>query len=215
MQNIFRRAWWLVVTTSLVLAGVAGSLLGARAIARSDANKERFAFRTASVEVAASVKLAIQHEEDLVVSARAFTRSDPNASAAEFDGWAESVEAMKRYPELQNIGLVKLVAASQLASFKTRLAANPVRPFGARSTGVTGSLEILPPGGRAYYCLAVAGLARSLATYLPAGVDYCALAPQLILDRDNGLAGYAPFVNGSTVSLGIETADSYVSLELN
>ena len=77
----------------------------------------------------------------------------------------------------------------QLASFKTRLAANPVRPFGARSTGVTGSLEILPPGSRAYYCLAVAGLARSLATYLLAGVDYCALAPQLILDRDNGLAG--------------------------
>jgi len=200
-----RKRVWLVVTVSLVLGGVAGSLLGARAIARSDANKARLAFRTASVEVAASVKLAIQHEEDLVVNARAFIRSDPNASAAEFDRWAESVEAMKRYPELQNIGLVKLVAASQLASFRRRLAANPVRPFGPRSTGVTGSLEILPPGSRAYYCLAVAGLARSLATYLPAGVDYCALAPQLILDRDRGIAGYAPFVNGSTVSLGIET----------
>ena len=36
-----------MVTTSLVLAGVAGSLLGARAIARSDANKERFALRMA------------------------------------------------------------------------------------------------------------------------------------------------------------------------
>ena len=199
---------WRALTIWLALAGVSGSVLGARSIAHSDANKARLAFRTASIEVAASVKLAIQHEEDLVVSSRAYIRSNPKASAAGFDAWAESLEAMQRYPELQNIGLVKLVPAAHVASFKARLTANPVRPFGPRSrgpTGPTGSLEILPPGARSYYCFAVAGLARSLATYLPAGVDYCALAPQLILDRDTGFAGYAPFVNGSTVSLGIET----------
>ena len=67
------------------------------------------------------------------------------------------------------------------------------------------SFQILPPGSRPYYCFAVAGLARSAATYIPAGVDYCALAPALIPARDSGLTGYAPFMDGDTTTLGVET----------
>jgi diguanylate cyclase (GGDEF)-like protein len=196
---------WAAGAVLLVLAGTLASLLGARAVAHSDVDKARLAFHLASAEIASSLKQAIQHEEDLVVGASAFVRGNPNASPADFDRWSESVYAMQRYPELQNIGLVALVPASRLPAFEARLAANPVRPLGPQSVGPTGTFQILPPGKRPYYCFAVAGLARSVATYLPAGVDYCALSPQLLLDREFGLTGYAPVINGETTTLGVET----------
>ena len=182
-------------------------MLGARAVARSDADQARLAFHLASAEIASTLKLAIQHEEDLVVSASAFVTGNPNASAADFDRWAESVHAMQRYPELQNIGLVTLVPASQLAAFEGTVW--PPTPCGRSdrdSAGSKGPLQILPPGSRPYYCFAVAGLARSAASYIPAGLDYCALAPTLdhrVATR--GWSSYAPFVDGTTTTLGVET----------
>ncbi len=196
---------WASVTALLVLGGALASVLGARAVARSDADQGRLAFHLASAGIASTLKLAIQHEEDLIVSASAFITGNPNATPADFDRWAESVHAMQRYPELQNIGLVTLVPASQLAAFRARLAANPVLALGPRSAGSRGSLQILPPGRRPYYCFAVAGLARSAQSYIPAGLDYCALAPTLISGRSSGLVSYAPFVDGTTTTLGVET----------
>src|SRR5262249_46598002 len=180
-----RASVWTALTALLVAAGVLGAVLGARAVARSNADKARLAFHLASSETASTLKLAIQHEEDLVDGASAFAADNPTASPADFDRWAESVQAMKRYPELQNIGLVALVPASGLKLFEAHLAANPVRALGPDWEGPKGALQILPSGNRPYYCLAVAGLARSVSTYLPAGVDYCALAPQLIAGRDS------------------------------
>jgi len=201
-----RGSAWAAIAALLALAGVLASVLGARAVARSDADKARLAFHLASSEIASTLKLAIQHEEDLVVGASAFVTGNPNASAADFDRWVESVHAMARYPELQNIGLVSLVPASGLASFERRIAANPVRPLGPQSVGPRESrLQILPPGSRPYYCFAVAGRARNAATYIPAGADYCRLAPTMISDRDSGLTGYAPVVNGASTTLGVET----------
>ncbi len=149
-----------MVTVLLVLGGMLASALGARAMAHSDADKARLAFHLASAEIASTLTLAIQHEEDLIVSASAFISGNPGASAADFDRWAEAVRAMRRYPELQNIGLVKLVPASQLEAFEARLAADPMRPLGPESAGQEGPLEIVPAGNRPYYCLAVAGLAQ-------------------------------------------------------
>jgi len=196
---------WAALTTLLVLAGTFAAVLGARAVAHSDAAKARLAFHLASAEVASTLKLAIQHEEDLVISASAFVTGNPSASAADFDRWAESVDAMQRYPELQNIGLVQLVPAPGLTSFRTRMAAHPLHPLGPQSTGPAESFTVQPPGRRPYYCFAVAGLARSTASYLPVGVDYCALAPALLSGRDSGVASYAPFAEGGTTTLGVET----------
>jgi diguanylate cyclase (GGDEF)-like protein len=199
------RSLWAPVAVALVLAGTTASVLGARAVARSDADKGRLAFHLASAEIASTLTLALLHEEDLIVSASAFVTGTPDMSAAAFDRWAESVHAMKRYPEVQNIGLVELVPAAHLPAFAARMAANPLRPLGPTSTAPKGPLQILPPGGRPYYCLAVAGLARSAASYLPAGLDYCALAPTLISARDTGVADYAPVAGRDTTALGIET----------
>jgi diguanylate cyclase (GGDEF)-like protein len=112
---------------------------------------------------------------------------------------------MQRYPELQNFGWVTLVPASRLAAFKARVSARPVLSLGPRSIGPRESFHVLPSGRRPYYCLAVAGLARSLATFVPRGLDYCAVAPTLITARDSGLSGYAPVEDGRTQVLGVET----------
>jgi diguanylate cyclase (GGDEF)-like protein len=194
-----------VIAVLMVIAGTLASVIGARAVARADANRARLAFHLTSTEIASTLTLAIQHEEDLLVSASAFVAGNPNASPAEFDRWAQSVRAMARYPELQNIGVVVVVPASRLRAFAARLAADPVRPLGPSSLPPAGALQILPPGPRPYYCLAVAGLARSRASYLPAGVDYCALAPTLLSARGTGLTTYAPVAGRRATVLGMET----------
>jgi diguanylate cyclase (GGDEF)-like protein len=186
-------------------AGTLGAVLGARSTAGGDTEKARLAHHLTTAEIASTLTLAIQHEEDLVVTASAFVAREGGATPAGFDRWAESVRALERYPELQNIGLVYRVPASGLAAFERRITADPVRPLGISSRAPKATFQVLPPGPRPYYCFAVAGLARSLASYLPAGVDYCALAKTLAPARDTGLTSYAPFVNGAVATLGVET----------
>ena len=200
-----RSSLWVVAMVLLVLAGIFAAVIGARAVARSDADKAQLASRVATGEIASTLKLALQHEEDLIVSATAFVSGNPNASPAGFDKWAESVHAMQRYPELQDFGFVILVPASHLAAVRARMNASPLLPLGPRSEGSKEPLQILPAGRRPFYCLATAGLARNAAIVLSAGLDFCALAPTLIVTRDSGLASYAPFVNGNTTTLGVET----------
>jgi diguanylate cyclase (GGDEF)-like protein len=200
-----RRGFWAAVAVALVVGGALAAVLGARALARSEAAKARLASHLASSQIASTLTLSLQHEEDLVVSASAFVTGNPGASAAGFDRWAEAVHAMQRYPELRNIGLVELVPAAQLKAFEAHLAAAPVRPLGPDSAGASGPLEILPSGSRPYYCFAVAGIARNAASYIPAGMDYCAIAPTLISARETGLATYAPVMGSKTTTLGVET----------
>jgi diguanylate cyclase (GGDEF)-like protein len=200
-----RNSFWAPVATLLVLVGVLASALGARAVARTDSDNERLAFHLASAEIASTLKLAIQHEEDLIISASAFFSGNPTASPADFDRWAASVRALHRYPELRDFGLVILVPASRLAAVKARMAATPLLPLGPRSRGSRKPVQVLPPGDRPYYCLAVAGLARSPSTVLPPGLDFCALAPTLASSRYSGLTSYAPVADGETTTLGLET----------
>jgi diguanylate cyclase (GGDEF)-like protein len=197
--------FFTAVTVALVIGGALAAVLGARAVASSETQKARLAFHLSSEEIASTLQLSIQHEEDLVIAASAYVASNPHASPAEFDRWATSVQAMQRYPELENIGLVRLVPGSQLASFERYIAQHPVRPLGPNSVAPVEGFEVLPPGRRPYYCFAVAGLARSTVTYIPAGSDYCALAPQLMAGRDSGVASYAPFQSGGTTTLGVST----------
>ncbi len=196
---------WGAAAAALVLAGTLGAAIGARAVARSDADKARQAFHLSSAEVASTLKLAIEHEQDLVADTSAFVARNPKVSPANFDRWVEAAQAMRRYPELQDVGLVTLVPASHLKAFEADIAANPIRPLGPNSVGPKERFEILPAGPRPYYCFAVAGLERTLATYLPDGVDFCALAPTLMATRDSGQAVYAPVLDGNKNELGVET----------
>ena len=195
-----------MLTALLVLGGIGGSLLGARAVAHTDADRARLGFHLSSEEIASTLKLAIQHEEDLVLTASAFVAWNKDVTPTQFDRWAESVHAMQRYPELQDIGLVELVPAPRLQAYERQLASHPLEPFGPATGRAPTAFEVLPPGIRPYYCFARAGLARDRSTYLPPGLDYCALAkPSLTTARDQGTSSYAPFSARRTPALGIQT----------
>jgi len=200
------------VAALLTLTGTLAAVLGAEAVVHTDSERSRLAFHLSSAEIASTLRLAIQHEEDLIVNASTFVAENPRATPVEFDKWAEAVRAMQRYPELQNFGLVELVPASGLRSFEARITAHPVEPLGAGSAAITkqtplnAHFYVTPAGNRPYYCFAVAGMSRQLASVLPAGLDYCALAETpLPIARDSGLSSYAPFSVGPVTTLGVQT----------
>lgn len=119
---------WLGVATLILVAGTSTSLLAARADARNDASARLRDFETASAKVASTLKLALQREEDLVVSQAAFVTGNPGASMADYLKWTESVQAFQRYPELEGIGSLTYVPASRLPAFTELATANSCTP---------------------------------------------------------------------------------------
>jgi diguanylate cyclase (GGDEF)-like protein len=208
---------WAALAALCVAAGAVGSVLGAHAVARTDAAKARLTFPRTSAEIASTLKSAIQHEEDLVISASTFFASNPKASGPEFDAWARWAQPLRRYPELENLGFVALVRAPDLAAFEARitghalkpitsLGVKPLKPLTPRSVSPAGGgLRIIPAGTRPYYCFGVAELARSRSKAQPAGLDYCARTSGLPLSRDSALIRYAPVSVGQTKASRVDT----------
>ena len=89
---------WLAISVSIVLVGSIGSVLGAQAVARNDGQKAHQAAVTTSVEIASTLRLAIQHEQDLAVSSAAFFVGNPDATQAQFLQWTNSVRASRNTP---------------------------------------------------------------------------------------------------------------------
>ncbi len=199
------RGKWAVRMALLFALGTLASFFGARSLADSNSQEARLQFHILSAQVASTLELAIQREEDLVVGASAFIARNEGSTARAFDRWAESVRAMQRYPELQSIGYVVLVDKAQVPAFEARMRAHPLMPLGLHSPAPHESFEILPPGARPSYCFAVAGITRNPTTYEPVGLDYCALAKSLMSARETGLSNYAPFMAAAKTALGVQT----------
>ncbi len=200
-----QRGIWIASALLLVACGTLGVALAARREARDDRQQARAAFRAAGSAVASTLTLAVQHEEDLVVGARAYIASNPNASEATFQRWSLAMDAFTRYPELEGGGEVVLVTASRLAAFADRERTDPAitlpdgRPF-----------QLLPAGLRPFYCLVALSIAREArsAAAVPAGYDYCAqkgLRAAFLSARDSGRNAFLPYLSGSTTVLVIET----------
>ncbi len=210
-----RKALWAAVAALCVAVGIVGSLLAAHAVARNDAASARQASQQASAAVAATVKLAIQREEDLRIGGSTFFAGDSKATPAEFDRWAHWARTLRRYPELQQLGLVTLVHGSELATFGTRASGRATQPSTALTTPATTPtttpasaaphLKITPAGTRPYYCLAIARLARSAAQSAPAGRDYCANGTGLLLARDSGASRTTVVSAAGTTALEVMT----------
>ena len=69
--------FWALAASVLVLAGVAASLVAAGIVADDRASHAQLEFKGSAREVASTLQLAIQHEQDLVVSAAAFVITIP------------------------------------------------------------------------------------------------------------------------------------------
>jgi diguanylate cyclase (GGDEF)-like protein len=192
---------WLTAAVLLIVIGTIGSVLGAQAVARSEGQRSRQAFVTSSMEIASTLQLAIQHEEDLVVTAGALVVRNPNASQAVFLQWTSSVRAFERYPEVLTIAELAMVPASQLSAFAARAVVDPTGPL-----AVDGTFQVTPAGNRPYYCLATALQSRTPST-TPVGLDYCdtELGAPLLRARDSGQAAYVPYGTGKGAELVLGT----------
>lgn len=197
-----RRRVWLVVAVIVVVIGTTASVLGARAVARNDGQKSQQTAVTSSVEVAGTLKVTIQHEQDLAVSAGAFVIGNPTATQAQFQQWTSSVHAFERYPEVVGIAEIVLVPATQLSAFAAHAMADPTGPLAA-----DGTFQVSPAGARPYYCFETLAQAHSGQLVPPAGFDVCdtELGPGLMSARDSGQGTYLPYGTGSSQLLVVGT----------
>ncbi|MGZ4403329.1 MAG: CHASE domain-containing protein [Gaiellaceae bacterium] len=186
---------WAAAAILVTAAGLVASLVAARLDSENGSSKSRLAFRSSANDVATTLKLAIQHEQDLVVSGGAYIAGNPHGSQAEFVAWSGAVRALARYPELQGLGFVVLVPASRLAAFAAHETAD--LPAGA-------SFNVFPPGKRSFYCLGQVGTARGALSSV-VGVDYCATNATTLTTRDTGRGTYYPVGVGKASWLGIDT----------
>jgi diguanylate cyclase (GGDEF)-like protein len=129
-----RKAIWAAIAVLCVLAGAIASVLGANAVGHSEASKSRSAFSESSTSVASSLRLAIQREEELAVSASTYFAANPTATPKEFARWVKWARTLRRFPELDNLGLVALVRKPQLAAAEARITGRPLKPATATTT---------------------------------------------------------------------------------
>jgi diguanylate cyclase (GGDEF)-like protein len=197
-QKAQRPAGWIALATVLALAGSAAAAFGAFGVAHTDAQRSREAFAASSADVVSTLQLALEREEDLIVSASSFFLSDPSASNVEFGNWTTSMRAFARYPELRGVGITVLVSAAQLPAFAARAAVDPAGPLAA-----DGTFRVTPPQTGLYSCLALIGAVPVPGSGPPADTNYCSgtAAGAFLASRDSGQAIYLPSYQGSVTTL--------------
>ena len=195
---------WLLAFV-VVVAGIAAGVLGARAIARSDAQGARRSFSRSAAGAAAAVKLAVAHQEGLATAAGTYLSRNPEGSTAEFNGWAHWAHVLAKHPELEVLGLVALVRAPELNAFHDQLAGKPSK--------VTSSAKAKAVASTAYTCLTIGQIGRSPVAETAIGANLCGSRHALLATRDNthtlyfsasldgkpALEELAPAYRGSTV----------------
>jgi diguanylate cyclase (GGDEF)-like protein len=192
-----RHRTWTIVAALLGVVGIAGTLVAAVAVARGDASRSRQELAKSSANIAGTLQLAISDEESLVVNASAFVLEDPGASNAQFAKWLTMVQAFERDPAVMGLGESVIVPSAKLAAFAASAVRDPAGPLGP-----DGTFDVIPPGNRPFYCLAVLNQSRVGAPAQPAGFDFCAVpaqSRQILGARDSGLGSYQPItVPGNT-----------------
>jgi diguanylate cyclase (GGDEF)-like protein len=182
----------IVAAVIVVLVfGTLGSLIAARAVDDQQSARAERAFATTSTAIAAALKLAIQRDDDLLLSGASFVFAGaPKLSNPRFIRWATSMHVLRRYPELLGFGSLVIVPASALKAFEARALLHRPTPLGAHST-----FQIVPPGRRAFYCLGQVGMVRDVSAPSLENLDFCRgqLGPSLLDARDSGQGSYVPF----------------------
>jgi len=199
------RSIGVVVAVVVVAVGALGSVLGARAVARSDARQSQQALFSSSIDIASALKLSIQNETNLAVSTEAFVASNPNSSNSAFLHWARLMHFSTRYPEVTALGFAAVVTPAQLPQFVARVLTDPPTPLAPGQ-----SYQVTPPGNRSFYCLQQMGLTRG-ASFLPLDADACASSGSAGTEakRFAGLishvSSYLPFTLGTVRYFSVQS----------
>ncbi len=194
-----RRNWFCVAALLVVLATI-GSVLGASVVAHNDAQRSKDSLVASSIGIASTLKLAIQQESSLVISAQAFVVANPTASNAQFLSWIATMQVAKRFPEVTGIAFIAIVRPPQLPQFVARMNADPASHLGPGQ-----SYQITPPGNRPYYCLQAFGYVNG-GPSLPLGYDVCSGANSgPFKSALLGDGAYLPYSAGTKHYLSVET----------
>jgi diguanylate cyclase (GGDEF)-like protein len=187
---------WAAAAVLLVVGGMVAALVAAGSVARNDAVISRHSLQASSADIASTLQLAIEHENDLAVNAGGYLLANPSGTQAQFVDWTNGVQVLQRYPELQGLSEIVLVSAAELPAYEAR----------ARAQGAP--LTVTPAGIRPFYCFSTLARVRDQSLLSPPGVDICATGPTgaiLLAARDSGQGSYLPYQFGSQTRLGIET----------
>jgi diguanylate cyclase (GGDEF)-like protein len=186
--------FWMLVTAVLVLAGGAGSILAANAVARSSDQKSQKAFVASSAAIATTLRLAIQHEQDLVVSTESFAIGNPDPSRAQFTEWASNVRVLQRYSEVTALGIAVYVPAAQLNAYEKRAQATQSTPF-----------QVIPPVKEPFYCFAPTRIGPA-AELIPIDTNVCPgpLEKAVLASRDSGNDSASPYTLNGVTTLSLE-----------
>ena len=195
-----RARWvWVAAAALLLATGTGGSLLGASVVAHNDAQRSHQALVSSSMTISATLKLAIQQENSLVISAKAFVVSNPSASNTEFLSWVRSMQIRQRFPEVGGIGYYAIVRPDQLAEFIPWILTDPPEPLPAGQ-----SYQITPPGSRPFYCLSDFAFSDG-GLVLPLGYDVCAAyTSSAQITRAFASNTYVPYKIGIKTYLAVE-----------
>jgi len=193
------RHWPIAGSVALFLIGALLSTFLSTRVAHADGDKSVKAFSAVSAEVASSLQLETQHEDDLLLAGKAFLAGNPGVSEPAFRRWSAALDTLSRYPELLGLNNAVIVRESNLTSFSKWADKHLSSPFGGRR------LAVSPPGIRPSYCLSTVGELRSASFGPTSGYDFCStgLGPALLAARDTGSATYAPFRYAGLIELGI------------
>jgi diguanylate cyclase (GGDEF)-like protein len=184
---------WALLALACVIAGLVASYLLASSTANSDVKAAHHSFAHSTTTVAAAMKPALLHGEDLLTSAGTYFAHNAIGSPAEFSAWAKWARVLHTHAELQSLSLLALVRSPELKEFKERVAEVPKRArlrLSKASKSALSSFRISPPGYSSYHCLALAGVARTVALKPAAGIDYCAYNSALLGTRDTTATMY-------------------------
>ena len=188
-----RRHFWIGAAGLVLLFGSLVSIVAAQEVANRDSVDSRQMVVASSAQIASTLKLAIEHQQDLASDIGGFIATDPNASNAQFAEWIRSTSAFARYPELSGIGEISIVPASGLATFEQQTTS------GGPATSPADPVQIIPGGIRPYYCLLGHWQSRTGALSVPPGLDFCQLSiDHALLDiESSGHTAYLPFDLGT------------------
>lgn len=186
---------WAGIAALAVVVGSLGAIIGAHAVDDAQSTRIHKSFLTSSVEIAATLKLEIQGQQDLISSVHSFLIGDPHASQTQFSAWSRDVRVFSHYGAVTEVGVIHYVTAAQLSAFAKRYGTDQKTPF-----------AIDPPGKRPYYCIAPIGITRRGSATLPHDLDVCAtaLGPLVTTARRSGKSAVLPYSLDGVRTMALE-----------
>ena len=129
----WRRQYWSVLAAVLIaVGGISATVVGASSVAQTASQESEQQFVAGSAQIASTLQLSIEREQDLVVDGEGYVLGNPGGTDSEFKQWTTSVQVLSRYPELQELGYLEIVPAAALPSYANKERRSPNGPLGAR-----------------------------------------------------------------------------------